>query len=372
MNRLKLAVVGAGHLGSIHARLAAGLEEIELVAVVDPCSATCSTVAAKCGTRAVADYRELIGEIDAAVIAAPTSTHYSIASDLLRAGVHCLVEKPLTPVASEAEQLVNLARRRQTVLQVGHVERFNPAFTRVRARLADPKYIEARRHSAFTFRSIDVGVVLDLMIHDIDAALSLIRSPVVKVDALGIAVLSEFEDMASARLHFASGAVANLSASRVNYRAERTMQVFTSRRFASIDFAAREARLIEPDDAVLRRQLNLESLSADQQQAVRERLFDDVLPLQSLPAEDANAIELELLDFANAIAAGRSPKVTGEDGRDAVAVAELILEAIALHQWDGAQVGRCGPQAMPALPILQAAPASWATDETVVPRRKAG
>ena len=187
------------------------------------------------------DFRELVGEIDAAVVATPTFTHHAIASELIRGGVHVLVEKPIAPNVREADELVQLARRRHVVLQVGHVERFNPGLVSVERRLAEPKFIEARRQSGYTFRSTDVGVVLDLMIHDIDVALSLVKSPVVQVDALGVSVMGDHEDMVSARLRFANGAVANLTASRMSYAPARTMQVFTATGFASIDFATRRA-----------------------------------------------------------------------------------------------------------------------------------
>lgn len=364
MKRVRLAVVGVGHLGSIHARLASRADEIELVAVVDPDPTQCGKVAAETNARPVPDYRSLIGEIDAAVIATPTSTHTAVASELLRAGIHCLVEKPIAPTSVEADQLVKTARRSQTVLQVGHVERFNPALSAVRSCLSDPKYIEARRHSGFPFRSTDVGVVLDLMIHDIDVVLSLVRAPVVRVDALGAAVLSQHEDLVSARLQFASGAIAHLTASRVSYQPERTMQVFTARRFATVDFATREATLIEPGEEVLRREVDFTHASNVDADVLRDRLFTDYLVKKSLPVAETNAIEQEQRDFAQAIATGRQPEVSGVDGRDAVAVAEQILEQVAAHQWDGTADGRVG-----ATPLL---PATLPFDAQEAPRRKAG
>ena len=225
---LRLAVIGTGHLGRIHARLAAEQSSVELIAVADPLENARMTVAESTGSRPVADYRELIGDLDAAIVATPTSTHLQVASELMQAGVHVLVEKPLAPSLGESEQLVQLARKKNLVLQVGHVERFNPALTSVQDKIGDPKFIDAVRTSGYTFRSTDVGVVMDLMIHDIDVILSLVKSPVEKVDALGISVLGDHEDMANARLSFASGCVATLSASRVSYHPQRTMQVYTS------------------------------------------------------------------------------------------------------------------------------------------------
>ena len=209
MNPLRVAVIGAGHLGRIHARLAAGLEEIELVAVADPVEACRNSVAQEANTRAVADYRELIGEIDAAIIATPTTYHHAVGDGTVGLRYcRCLIEKPIALTAAEANELVTLARQKNVTLQVGHVERFNPALTAVAADVRDPKYIEATRTSGYTFRSTDIGVVMDIMIHDLDIVLSLAKSRSIDVQALGISVLGGHEDMATARLTFASGCVA--------------------------------------------------------------------------------------------------------------------------------------------------------------------
>jgi predicted dehydrogenase len=320
----------------------------------------------------VAEYRDIIGEVDAAVIATPTFTHHRVASDLIRAGVHVLVEKPITPTIQEADELVQLARRRQIVLQVGHVERFNPALECVRDRLLEPKFIEARRQSGYTFRSTDVGVVMDLMIHDIDIVLSLVRSPVTSVDAVGISVLGDHEDMVSARLQFASGAVANLTASRTSYAPARSMQIYTPTRFASIDFAARKAVVVEPRADVLHRGFHVGELSEEARTRLREHLFSDLLVKEDVSSVETNAIEQELLDFAAAIQTGGAPRVSGADGRDAVAVAEAILARVAAHQWDGG-AGRVGPLAAPLGPLpLGPVSDAWSTEDTVILRRKAG
>jgi predicted dehydrogenase len=373
LSRLRLAVVGVGHLGRIHARLAAALPEIELIAVVDSRAEAREALAKDTGARPIAEYLDLIGEVDAAVVATPTFTHHRVAGDLIRGGVHVLVEKPITPTVQEADELVQLARRRQIVLQVGHVERFNPALVSVQDRLQEPKYIEARRESGYTFRSTDVGVVMDLMIHDIDVVLSLVNSSLVSVDALGVSVLGDHEDMVSARLHFANGAVANLTASRTSYAPKRTMQVFTPTRFASIDFATRKATVVEPRADVLRRDFHVGGLSDETRTRLREQLFAELLVKEEVPAVETNAIEQELLDFAAAIQTGRAPRVTGADGRDAVVVAETILERVRSHQWDGMDGLRVGPLASPGVALpMTAAVEDWATEDTVILRRKAG
>ncbi len=371
MSRLRLAVVGVGHLGRIHAKLAASLEDAELVAVADASPEAREAVAAEHGCRAVADFRDLIGEIDAAVVATPTVTHRAVATDLLRAGVHALVEKPICPTAAEADELVQLAQKQHLVLQVGHVERFNPAFTAVRGRLHDPKYIEAERASGYTGRSIDVGVVMDLMIHDIDAVLSLVQSPVEKVEALGVSVFGGGEDIVNARLKFATGCVATLTASRVSYAVKRSMKVYTPTLFASIDFGNRTSTVVEPTDQVLNRAVQARDLSPQALGHLREALFQDYLVRKEVPGEEANAILEEQRDFLRAIRTGESPVVSGADGCDAVAIAEQVIECVETHQWDGSHTGRIGPHASPLPAVIEAAE-NWSTEDTVVLRRKAG
>jgi predicted dehydrogenase len=352
VNPLRVAVVGTGHLGRIHARLAAALDEIELVAVVDPVEASRSAVAQEVKTRAVADYREVIGDIEGAIVATPTSYHHAIGMDLLSAGVPLLVEKPIALTSGEANDLVSLARQKGVTLQVGHVERFNPALTAVAADVRDPKYIEAARTSGYSFRSTDIGAVMDIMIHDIDVILSLAKSNVVDVQALGISVLGGHEDLATARLTFASGCVAQISASRVSFQQRRTMQIFTSRGSASINFATNEAAVVKPSDEVLRREFRADKLNAEERSYWKEHVFDQLLVRTSRDSQPVNAIQEEQRDFVNAVRTGQAPRVDGAAGRDAVAVAEMILEQIEQHAWDGSSTGRHGPFAMPALPII--------------------
>ncbi|MCC7473953.1 MAG: Gfo/Idh/MocA family oxidoreductase [Pirellulales bacterium] len=370
MTPLRLAVIGCGHLGRIHARLASAQPEIELVAVADPVEATRNSVAQEAAARAVADYRELIGEIEAAIIATPTTYHHAVGMELLSAGIPLLVEKPLALTGEQCNDLVALARQKNLALQVGHVERFNPAFTAVAADLRDPKYIEATRTSGYTFRSTDIGVVMDMMIHDLDVILSLTKSPVIGVEALGISVLGCHEDMASARLTFASGCVAQVSASRVSFHQRRTMSIFTARGSASIDFATHEASQVKPSEEILRREFRVDRLSAAERTYWKEHLFDQLLARSTCESKPINAIQEEQLDFVNAIRTGKSPRVDGVAGRDAVALAERIVECIADHAWDGTTTGRHGALAMPAPPIIAGTtqPATPQPHE----RRKAG
>ncbi len=374
MKKLRLAVVGAGRLGGYHAQKLAALESVELVAVVDPRAAARNALAAQCHSRAVADAHELLGQVDAVVIATPTRLHHALGMAFLRHGVHVLLEKPLAATADQSDALVETARRAGAVLQVGHVERFNPAF----AALADlsspqsvfaPKYIEAVRCGPFSFRSTDVGVVLDLMIHDLDLVLSLVRSRVRRIDALGVSVLGGHEDVANVRLEFQNGCVASLNASRVSYDQTRRMQIWSARSMAVVDFSARTTTTIRPSETLLRRQFNVESLAPEEvEQYGKTGLLEEHLPRQTqqFPAVDALALELD--DFVDSIRSHRPPRVSGEQGRDAVALAEEILLEIDRHVWDATTDGPVGPQFRPRLrtipaPHFQIAP---------VPQKEAG
>jgi predicted dehydrogenase len=370
MKTLKLAVVGAGHLGRFHAQKLAQMPGVELVAVADPVEANRNRVAAECQTQAVADYRELVGQIDAAVLAAPTRLHHAIGMELLERGVHLLAEKPIASTLEQADDLVRVARRQRVVLQVGHVERFNPALTAVLPHLREPKYIEAVRAGGFTGRSTDIGVVLDLMIHDLDLVLSLVRSPVRQVEALGISVLGQHEDAASARIVFENGCVATLNASRVSYQASRTMQVWTSGGFAALDFSTRTATLVQPAEALQSRCLQVDTLPAEGLTEVKEQLFTTLLPRQQFQPEPVDAITAELIDFTDSIRQGRAPRVSGEQARDALALAEQILHEIDAHQWDGHAAGRIGPHAVPRPSVIPAPHFDRAAAE--IPLREAG
>jgi predicted dehydrogenase len=369
MSALRVAVIGAGHLGRIHARIAAGLPEIELVGVVDSVEAARNSIAQEANTRAVADYRQLIGDIEAAIVATPTASHHAIGMELLGCGIPLLIEKPLALDSVQANELVALARKKGVVLQVGHVERFNPALGAVAADVCDPKYIEATRTSGYTFRSTDIGVVLDLMIHDLDIVLALSKSAVVDVQALGISVLGGHEDMATAWITFASGCVAQLSASRVSFQQQRSMSIFTSRGSASINFATHEATVIKPREDVLRREFRVDQLSNADRAYWKEHLFEELLVRTQHEPAPINAIQEEQLDFVRSIRQNGIPRVDGAAGRAAVVVAEMITQRIAEHAWDGTSDGRRGLFAMPALPIIAGTTIS-STDQW--PSRRAG
>lgn len=342
MSKLRIAVIGVGHLGKIHAKLLRGVEGAELVGIVEPVEAARTAVAADLQVAAFADHRDLLGKIDAAIIATPTRFHHDVAAELLKSGVHVLVEKPITPGVADAKNLISLAQQHSLVLQVGHVERFNPAFVAAQPHIADPKYIEVFRTAPYTCRSVDVGVVLDLMIHDLDLVLALTKSEVVAVDALGSAVFGPNEDWAQARLTFQNGCIANLTASRVSPTMQRCLSAHWDGGTATIDFAAKKANLVshvpvqdEPIDVL--------KASPAEQARIKERLFQDYLPLHELSVVDSNAILEEQRDFVASIQEFRQPKVSGQDGLRALDAAERVLTSLAGHQWDGSSNGRIGP-----------------------------
>jgi predicted dehydrogenase len=288
----------------------------------------------------------LINRLDAAVIATPTALHHEVAEQLLSDGVHLLVEKPITRTVAEANRLITLAHRRGLVLQVGHVERFNPAWNAVVRHLARPQYIEAVRAGTFTFRSTDVSIVLDLMIHDLDLAMSLAQSPVVDVQAMGIALFGPHEDIALARLEFANGCVATFKASRASYEAQRTMHVVSQQAFAAIDFAKGEARLMHPAPAVLRGEVDLTQCPPEQRPQIQESMFRDLLRLETVQVERTNAILQQQREFVASVRHGAPVRVPGEQGRDALAVAAQILESMRSHRWNSALPDAIGPHGL--------------------------
>jgi predicted dehydrogenase len=333
MSQLRLAVIGAGHLGRIHARLAKSIDSIDLIGVVDPNAEARDRVATELDISGFADYFGVINNIDAAIIAAPTKLHHAIASDLLEADIHCLIEKPVTSTTQEADELIELASDRGLVLQVGHVERFNPALDIVHDNLGSPRYIQATRTSSYTFRSTDVGVVLDLMIHDIDIVLSLVDSELVEVRAIGAAIFGGFEDVAQARLEFANGCVANLTASRSSFAQQRNLEVFAEDGYAGLDLANHSATLVKPSKNFTAGRIPFTGLTQPEMDHIKETLFTDVLQKEQVTVEPRNAILEEQRDFVESIFADQWPMVTGTDGRNALNVAEQILTAISQHRW---------------------------------------
>jgi predicted dehydrogenase len=306
---LRTAVIGVGYLGRFHAQKYAALAGCEQVAVVDPDAATRDAVASEVGTRGIADYRELLGHVDAVSIATPTPLHYPIAKAFLEAGTHVLVEKPITTTVEEARDLVAIAARASRVLQVGHLERFNAAVLAIEGVVREPRFIESHRLAPFKQRGTDVSVVLDLMIHDIDLIQSVVRAPLVSVDAVGSSVFSDDIDIANARLRFASGCVANVTASRVSLKSERKLRLFQDDAYLSLDLQRKVLTVIRKDESRPAGELP--------QFAIDERSYDQ-----------GDALRLEIEAFVASIRSGRAPLVGGEEGLLALETATLIASLV--------------------------------------------
>lgn len=351
MSPLRVAVVGAGHLGRIHAKLLKQHSSVEIVGVVDPISTARTLVESDLQLPTFAEIDSVIDCIDACVIAAPTTHHYRIAAQMLRQGIHCLVEKPLVLSADEAVDLVDLAEQMGVVLQVGHVERFNPAWQAAQASLHDTRYVETQRCSGFSGRSTDIGVVLDLMIHDLDLVLQLTDAPIRRVEAFGQALLGKHEDWATARITFDDGCIASLKASRVAPQPLRTMHAVTAQGWVDIDFSGPTARVIEPCAAIAQHDVDFDVLAPEQKQSVREGLFQHWLPRRDLEIVPCNAILEEQKDFVGAIVNHGTPQVTGVQAARTIEVAERILTCIERHAWYGpaSHLHQMGPTALPML-----------------------
>jgi len=358
VSQLRIAVIGAGNLGRIHAKLLGEHRGVNLVAVADPLPEACDRIAETIDTKTIGEYRELIGYIDAAVIATPTRFHHEVASDLLEHGIHVLIEKPITDSVTTANDIVQIADRTGCVVQVGHVERFNPAFEAAIRNVGTPKFIQASRTSTYTFRSTDIGVVHDLMIHDIDLVNSIVGGELIDSRAIGFSMFGGQEDMAQARLQFSCGAVANLTASRCSFSAERTMQIFGTDGFARIDFSESKVTSVKVPSWMKNREVDFFNLTESQKQFVRETLFENVLPMEEVVVDRNNAILQEQADFIAAIRDDLQPRVPARQGALAVEVAQRVIDSISSHQWQAGSANSSGP-----LPFLSPAATSDAIPE---------
>ncbi len=309
MRKVRTAVIGVGYLGRFHAQKYSALPDAELLAVVDANEENRARVAGETNTRAVADYRELFGQVEAVSIATPTPFHHAIARDCLEHGVHVLVEKPITQTLDEARDLVDTAARNGVVLQVGHLERFNSAILALQGTLGTPRFVESHRLAPFRERGTDVNVVLDLMIHDIDLIQSLVGSPISSIDAVGRSVFSAGLDIANARIRYANGCVANTTASRVSMKMERKLRIFQDDAYISIDLQQKVLTIVRKPP---------ESDSAPKGQVViEERTY-----------EQGDAIRIEIEAFLKSIVTGAPVVVTGEDGLRALETATQITRMV--------------------------------------------
>jgi predicted dehydrogenase len=319
MKKIRAAVIGVGYLGRFHAQKYATLADCELVAVVDADAETARRVAAEVGTRAVSDYRQLFGEVDAVSVVTPTQSHADIAAGLLRSGAHVLVEKPIAETAEQAQQLIELAARNGRVLQVGHLERFNPAILAAEPLLRAPRFIECHRLAPFRERGTEVNVVLDLMIHDIDLVQMIVGSPVASFDAIGTPVFSGEIDIANARLRFENGCVANVTASRVSLKTERKLRVFCDDSYMSLDLQQKILTVI--------RKRNPPAAAGELPVQIEEQSF-----------AQGDALLAEIQAFIRAIRGEGPVMVTGEDGQRALRTAIAISERVGASSRESAHV----------------------------------
>jgi predicted dehydrogenase len=313
MQKIRVGVVGVGHLGQHHARVYAELPDCELVGVADVDARAAQRIARLYKTKAYTDYRDLLGQVDAASIVVPTVHHYAIARDFLEHDVHVLVEKPITTTVEEAQGLIDLARSRSRILQVGHIERFNAAIMRLKQIVREPAFIEAHRLGPYDPRVKDVGVVLDLMIHDLDIILQLVNAPVTHVEAAGVGIYGTKEDIANARIHFATGCIANVTASRVTPVRKRKIRVFQRNAYISIDY-------IEQEVEIYRRIKNPNPEPGTPDVTI-------VRTKETLKRQEP--LKLELQHFIECVERGLTPIVKGEHARDALELAVEITSLVA-------------------------------------------
>lgn len=299
---VKVGVAGVGHMGKEHARIYSELQEAELVGVHDSNPDTARKIAAKCKTRAFGSLEEMVDAVDAASIVTPTTTHLAIAEPFLRKGKHVLVEKPIAMDTAEARKLVDLAEKHGAKLAVGHVERFNPVLVALEERLGRPRFIEAHRLSPYPGRSTDIGVVMDLMIHDLEIILHLVRSPVTSVDAVGVPVLSKGEDIANARIRFANGCVANLTTSRISPEKLRKIRVFQDDAYLSLDYMKQEGEIYKRLDGKITR--------------------------DKIPVMKGEPLKNQLAEFVMNVRENTDPRVAGAHGFEALKLASQICGQI--------------------------------------------
>ena len=309
MSKLRVAVVGVGYLGRFHAQKYAAIDQCELVAVADTNAQASGALASELGTKAVSDYRELLAHIDAVSIATPTATHFDIASQFLQAGVHVLVEKPITESVEQARKLIGAARAAERVLQVGHLERFNPAILAAEPHLRTPRFIECQRLAPFRERGTDVNVVLDLMIHDLDLVQSIVGGAIASIDAVGTPVFSSEIDIANARIRYVNGCVVNATASRVSLKTERKLRIFQDDAYLSLDLQQKILTTIRKQTAPVD--------AARLPVSIDEQSF-----------EPGDALRAEIEAFLASCRGERRVVVSGEDGMHALQTAVAIAAAV--------------------------------------------
>jgi predicted dehydrogenase len=334
--KLRTAVIGAGRMGRHHARVYSEISDVELVGVCDTDDARAKELADKVGTRALSRAGDLAGNVDAVSIAVPTVYHAEVAQPFLSSGVACLIEKPIAPDVATARHILDWAKKGGAVLSVGHSERFNPVVLAIDRMGVEPKFIETQRVSPFTFRSADIGVVFDMMIHDIDVVLHLVKSRDYSVHAVGVSVLGPHEDVANARVSFDNGCVVNMTASRLALKTDRRLRVFSPEAYFTMDYQKKSGIAVWKDanlDLIeMARERNFEDLSQ-----MSGMNFGKMLKVEPLVLDDVEPLRAEIESFLNAVRTGQPPAVTGADGVAAVQMAEDVVASIRQHQWNPEQ-----------------------------------
>jgi predicted dehydrogenase len=323
MNKLKVGVIGTGHLGKLHIKMFKSIVNCELIGIYDSNPEQLKTVSTEFKVPGANSIEDLVKKVDAVSIAATTTAHYGIAKKCFENGIHVFIEKPITATIKEAEELVELSEKKNLNLQVGHIERFNPALVAMEKYINEPKFIQTDRLAQFNPRGTDVAVVLDLMIHDIDIILSLVKSDVIDIQANGVAVVSDHLDIANARLQFENGAVANVTASRISQKKMRKMRIFQQDSYIALDFVtgvAEAYRLMLPDAEVNPNLISFGEIGVGDKK--RKLVYEQ--PEQ----KELNALQYELQLFVNSVVNGTKPVVSGIDGLRALKVAELIIHKI--------------------------------------------
>ncbi len=302
MDKVRIGVIGVGHLGSIHAKVYSHLDNVKLVGICDCNLERALEIGKKLRAASYSDYEDLFDKVDAVSIVVPTSLHYNIAKDFLNHDIHVLIEKPITKTLSEADELTEIAKDKKLVLQVGHIERFNSAVLAIEPYLEKPKFIECQRLGPFHKRVKDVGVVLDLMIHDIDIVLGLMKQDVVNIEAVGLSTISNYEDVANVRLTFEDGTIADITASRVTKDVVRKMRIFQEDSYVSLDYVTQDAAIF--------------------------RKTEDKILKEKIKIKKKNPLKKELKSFVECVRTEKRPLVSGVEGRRALAVALGIIEKI--------------------------------------------
>lgn len=311
MQKIRAGVVGIGYLGKFHAEKYASLPHVELAGLVDLDLEKAKSIASSLGVEAWNDYRALFGKVDAVSIVVPTPLHFAVSKDFLQNGIDVLIEKPMTTTLEEAERLIEIAETEGRLIQVGHLERYNPAVMAIEEQIQAPMFIEADRLSIYNERGTDVSVVLDLMIHDIDIISSFVKSKIIHLHAAGMPVISEHVDIANARVEFESGCIANVTASRISNKNERKIRVFQKNAYFSIDFARREISIIEKSEAEEETAALIPGMTSRQ-----------------LCFPQADALQTEIEAFVNAVRTREKPLVSGEVGRNALKIALTVMKKI--------------------------------------------